>query len=224
MDMTADPSTARDPETQMAVRGPGRPRRYDAEVEVAMILDAGFRVMRRNGYADASMADILEEASISSRAFYRHFPSKDDLLLALLRREAGRVSAQLDDAVSAAAGATDAIYAWLDVSLDVFFEPRRVLRAAIMSSDAARRAEGYGLVIEEIGRKHARPLVRAISDGVATGEITSPDPELDASLILSLCSSMSNTTWSAPMRIDRDLARASILRYVCPAIGLRPRP
>ena len=73
----------------------GRPRRFEAEDELRILLDAAFVVMERNGYADAAVADILREADLSTRSFYRHFESKDQLLCALFRREAEAAAARL---------------------------------------------------------------------------------------------------------------------------------
>ena len=66
----------------------GRPRRFEAEDELRILFDAALVVMERNGYHDAAVADILAEADLSTRSFYRHFESKDQLLCALYRREA----------------------------------------------------------------------------------------------------------------------------------------
>jgi AcrR family transcriptional regulator len=41
------------------------------------------------------VADILNEADLSTRSFYRHFASKDQLLCALFRREAEAAAARL---------------------------------------------------------------------------------------------------------------------------------
>ena len=80
----------------------GRPRRFEPEDELRLLLDAALVVMERNGYADAAVADILREADLSTRSFYRHFESKDQLLCALFRREAEAAAARLDDKVHSA--------------------------------------------------------------------------------------------------------------------------
>ena len=71
----------------------GRPRRFESEDELRILLDAALVVMERNGYTDAAVADILREADLSTRSFYRHFESKDQLLSALFRREADAAAA-----------------------------------------------------------------------------------------------------------------------------------
>ena len=52
-------------------------------------MDAALKVMRRNGFQGASVQDILDRAGLSTRAFYRQFQSKDDLLLAMFRTASG---------------------------------------------------------------------------------------------------------------------------------------
>ena len=56
---------------------------YSAEVR--RLLDAGREVMRRKGTGKrATVAEIIAEAALSNEAFYRHFPSKDALVAAIL--------------------------------------------------------------------------------------------------------------------------------------------
>ncbi|HXM54256.1 MAG TPA: TetR/AcrR family transcriptional regulator [Candidatus Dormibacteraeota bacterium] len=54
------------------------------------ILDASRRCFVRNGFHVTSMQDILAEARLSVGAVYRYFPSKDDIVIAI-------VDAALDD-------------------------------------------------------------------------------------------------------------------------------
>ncbi len=50
----------------------GRPRRFEPADELRRLFDAALVVMQRNGYADVAVADILAEAGLSTRSFYRH--------------------------------------------------------------------------------------------------------------------------------------------------------
>ena len=54
-----------------------------ARDDVDQLIRAGLAVLRRDGAADMTIADVLAEAGLSTRAFYRHFTSKSDLLLAI---------------------------------------------------------------------------------------------------------------------------------------------
>ena len=59
--------------------------RYEAYTdEVHRLLDAAFSVMRRTGSVSPRVSEIVREAGLSNQAFYRHFSSKDELLVAVL--------------------------------------------------------------------------------------------------------------------------------------------
>ena len=104
----------------------GRPRRFESADELRILLDAALVVMERNGYTDAAVADILREADLSTRSFYRHFESKDQLLCALYRREAEAAAARLTAKVEAAVDPRAALDAWIDeISPSATIGPRR---------------------------------------------------------------------------------------------------
>ena len=65
--------------------------------EVRRLLDAGLAVMQRCGTTSRPrVADIVAEAGLSNDAFYRHFPSKDALVAALVDDGAARLRSYLD--------------------------------------------------------------------------------------------------------------------------------
>lgn len=49
------------------------------------IIDAGLTVIARHGYTGATTAAICREAGIGSGTFFHYFPTKDHLLVAILR-------------------------------------------------------------------------------------------------------------------------------------------
>lgn len=64
--------------------------------EVRRLLDAGLEVMRRCGTASRPrVADVVAAAGLSNDAFYRHFPSKDALVAAILEDGAERLRSYL---------------------------------------------------------------------------------------------------------------------------------
>ncbi|MCU1430885.1 MAG: putative transcriptional regulator, TetR family [Actinomycetia bacterium] len=59
-------------------------RRDAYATEARRFIDAALVVMRRTGSIDPQVRDVVREAGLSNQAFYKHFPSKDALLLAIL--------------------------------------------------------------------------------------------------------------------------------------------
>lgn len=60
------------------------------------LLDIALALIARDGYGAASMAAIAQAAGITKPVIYRIYPSRQALLLALYRREQGRIDAALD--------------------------------------------------------------------------------------------------------------------------------
>lgn len=55
-----------------------------AEVTRKRILDAGYALFRRKGFARVSMDDIAAAAGVTKKSLYYHYESKDELLRAVL--------------------------------------------------------------------------------------------------------------------------------------------
>lgn len=58
----------------------GTPRTIRSQVTRAALLDAGARIVGRQGYAEASVARITEDAGIAQGTFYNYFESRQELL------------------------------------------------------------------------------------------------------------------------------------------------
>jgi len=56
---------------------PARRAKYRAERE--QIMRAAYRLIQQNGSRETSVHDVLRETGFSTRAFYRHFRSRDEL-------------------------------------------------------------------------------------------------------------------------------------------------
>ena len=59
-------------------------RRATYEEEVRRLVSASFELVRRDGSLEPRVGEIVAEAGLSNQAFYKHFRSKDELLLAVL--------------------------------------------------------------------------------------------------------------------------------------------
>jgi AcrR family transcriptional regulator len=199
----------------------GRPRRFQAEDELRILLDAAFTVMERNGYVDATVADILREADLSTRSFYRHFGSKDQLLCALYRREAEQAAARLHAKVEAASSSRAALDAWIDEILSFGHHRTKAARVAVLGSPGAMRAEGYTQETRHAARLLMAPLEALLAQGAADGSFPLADPLADAPLVQSVA-------WAAaglsPARDKPPRAEASRqVRSFCErALGVEP--
>ena len=98
---------------QTAVR-----RRPDYVSEVRRLLDSARRVIARTGTASsARVADIVAEAGLSNDAFYRHFPSKDALIAALVEDGAEHLSAGIARKMAEESTPEGKLRCWVDAML-----------------------------------------------------------------------------------------------------------
>ena len=205
-------------ETSAPKRGVGRPRRFHDDTERRMLVEAAVAVLSRGDDHSFSVAEVLAEADLSTRAFYRHFDSKEALLEALVLREAASVGRALARAVSQAADPIAAVSAWLDRFLDVFYEPRRARRAQQLTSAAFDGTGPSVQLMAEMRRISCAPLVEALRTGHEQGVLHSPTPEADAYSIYNLVTAAREADDGASS--DRALAHAHVERFAWPALGI----
>jgi AcrR family transcriptional regulator len=72
--------------SSLAAPGTGR-RELQKHDRERRIIAAARRLFDRKGYADTAMEEIADRAGLAVGTLYNYFPSKDELLLVILRRE-----------------------------------------------------------------------------------------------------------------------------------------
>jgi AcrR family transcriptional regulator len=70
------------------------------------ILDSSYELFSRRGIRDVGVDDVIENAGVAKATLYRHFPSKDDLVLAFLECREERWSHDLVEAGARSRGST----------------------------------------------------------------------------------------------------------------------
>jgi AcrR family transcriptional regulator len=199
--------------------GPGRPRRFEADEELRRLFDAAFAVVARAGYEDVTVADILAEAGMATRSFYRHFASKDDLLNAMFRRDARRFAASVTRRVADAPGPWEALVVWVDEILALSLDEPRAQRAAVLGSPAAMRSLAPG----ELHRAHdllVAPLTATLVAGRSGGVFAGIRPEADAPLVSAATWETLTRARDAAERADADRLRADLLSFLRRALSV----
>jgi AcrR family transcriptional regulator len=159
--------------------------------EVRRLLDAGLAEMQRRGTGGRPrVADIVAAAGLSNDAFYRHFPSKDALVAAILEDGADRLRSYLAHQMSKAATPQDAVASWVDGILN------QAADEDIAATTLAVLWNGGGTSLDTSSRPSASaPLGTLLHEPFA--ELGSPDPELDASLVAhAIVGKLSDLLWA----------------------------
>ena len=152
----------------------------DRSLERRRIIDAAYRCLDRNSGTSASITDILDEAGLGTRAFYRNFSTKHDLLLEMFRRDREAVLAQLREVVARAETPIEALRLWMTHMFDIITDPRRRKRMATFYSDEMRRTPGYPRELELFATAEEAALAAILHRGRADGTFTACTPEADA--------------------------------------------
>jgi len=161
----------------------GRPRHYDAETERSMLLRAGSRLLRTQKQESVTLAAILEESTLHTRAFYRHFRTKEDLFVAVHWQQGEELHSILQARVQAAPSPMDGVVAWIDQMLRLqFYRP------------AADHVSAYKEAVETMYSKGLyrpkpllmEPLREALAAGQQDGSLPNAVPDLHAAMIWSL--------------------------------------
>ncbi len=197
----------------------GRARRFDPETELELLYGATLKVLRRNDYADVAIADILEEAGLSTRSFYRHFQSKDELLLMLYRRDAEAASDRLRARVGKAESSPEALEAWIDEILSFRFDRRKAERVALLGAASARRADGYAVEAVHSGKLLSAPLVEVLEAGKRDGSFPEADPRPHAEMIRAIVFDLGGLNSSGRGPVPRSTATQDVLRFCLRALG-----
>ncbi|MFE9096764.1 TetR/AcrR family transcriptional regulator [Streptomyces sp. NPDC007264] len=144
------------------------------------IIDAAYRCLAASNGGSVSVNDILKAAGLSTRAFYRHFDSKDGLLLAMFRRDSERVLSELQSAAARASTPPEALRVWIEVTLRLTSQAQRRKHVQVMTSEEAQRATGYAVERERFGAAQTAAIAQILHRGREDGSFPLTDPETDA--------------------------------------------
>jgi len=114
---------------------------YRAEVQ--RILDATYRLIARDDVVDPPLRDILRESGLSIQAFYKHFQSKDELMLVLLDDGRRRLVGYLEHRMAKATDPAGRIRAWIEGVLAQAADPEVAARTRPFLTHQDRLAEQF---------------------------------------------------------------------------------
>jgi AcrR family transcriptional regulator len=160
---------------RIAAATASRRRRPDYPAEVRALLAAARKVIAASG--KARVADIVAEAGLSNDAFYRHFPSKDDLVAALSQEGTERVAASLARRMAEHEDPAAQVRCWVSGLLEQASADKAGQNLAVINVST-----GFNTALPTGAHEISRlPLARLLHDPFAA--LGSPDPAFDAELV-----------------------------------------
>lgn len=163
---------------------------------------------------------ILARAEVSSRTFYRHFQSKDDLFLAMLEQVTERLAVVLDEIAAAPdPDPLDRLRAWIGQMFTLAGETDLHRYLAVLDCDEMRSAKGYRVARERSRARREVSLATILRSGRAAGVFPLADPESDAIAIAALISrELTSARIFDPAQIPQ--SRARVEGFTLRALGV----
>jgi AcrR family transcriptional regulator len=213
--MTEDAGSAPTPTGLMreAVRRPLAARWAVYAEEVQRLVDATYRVVEHTGSLDPTVREILRESGLSNQAFYRHFRSKDELLVALLDDGRRRMADYLRRRIAGAEDTAGKVTAWIEGVLAQAGDPVAAARTRPFLAHQDRLAELFPAEQRSSAEAMRAPLEEVLrAAGFA-------DPAGDALTVYRLTLSCLHDHLRARTAPAPD-ETAHLVRFACRGLGI----
>jgi AcrR family transcriptional regulator len=129
------------------------------------------------GVTETTIRDIAQGAGVAEGALYRHYPSKDELILDLFQRHYALFAARLDALQAAQTHTRDKLAAMIRECCRIFDEEPVLFRFLLLvQHHSLHRIEGRGTPVEIVREVLAR--------GMEAGEIAAGDVDLATALVM----------------------------------------
>ena len=184
------------------------------EEEVARLTSAARVVLARGGWWGFKVESVLRVAGLSTRCFYRHFETKDHLLLRMLQEDMGRAARRLERVCTDADPATR-VRAWVDGVMDMAYVERVARPTVLFASHWHLLVATFPEETDACRAALLAPLRRALQDLPADVRV---DATVEAMFYL-VCGSTAQAITSAG-RPPRDEMEAWVVPTIERLIGI----
>jgi AcrR family transcriptional regulator len=186
------------------------------------LVRAARHVLERGGFATASVVAIAERAGVSTGALYRHFPSKAELFVEVLRAAGEGELAEMNAAATQAGSFIARLEAVVTTYARRALHNRR-LAWALVYEPVDPLVDAERLVYR---RNYCRGMAALLRQGIAAGEFPNENPDLTAAALVGV---ISETLVGPLSPIGGNSASdaetvASLLRFCRRSVGVRDVP
>ena len=148
--------------------------------ERAAIIRAARRLIGHSASGATPIEDILRGAGVNRRTFYRHFPSKDALVLAMQEESGELVRQALCAAADRAADGRAAVLAWIEEFLSIGWDAHRLREGRTFLAPEVGLVAGIETAMEDLHARHRAVLEAALRRALTDRTLPSAVPERDA--------------------------------------------
>src|ERR1700760_2446218 len=160
-------------------------------------------------------------AELSTRAFYRHFESKDQLVAAVFLEMARAEKRRLQRKMAKAGDPVEAVAAWIDGRLDLAFDENVKSDLRLLSVEAQSQMFAAPELIQPAFEEMLKPLIEQLNDGLRDGVFHDADPVAEAKSIQGVVWASTEPQWAAA-NYERSEVRRRALRFCLRGLGVKP--
>jgi len=183
------------------------------------IVAAASKSVREQGVRGLSVSVVLDRAGLSTRAFYRHFDSKDQLVAAVFLEMARAEKRRLRRTMAEATTPVEAVAAWIDGRLDLAFDENIKSDLRRLSQEAQSQMFASPELVQPAYAEMLTPLIEQLERGLEHGEFHDIDPITDAQSIQGVVWACTERQW-ATGECERADVRERALRFCLRGLGV----
>lgn len=192
----------------------------DPDVRRAIVAAAS-EAVREQGVRGLSIAAVLDRAGLSTRAFYRHFESKDQLVAAVFLEMALVEKRRLRRKMAKTTNPVEAVCAWIDGRLDLAFDKKIKSDLRHVSLEAQSQMFASPDLIGPAYSEMLEPLIEQLRRGLSDGVFHNIDPVTDAQSIQGVVWTSTEQQWTSGV-CQRAEVRERALRFCLRGLGVAP--
>ncbi len=171
--------------------------------EVRRLVEASFRLIRESGQLEAPVSRIVRAAGLSNHAFYKHFRSKNELLVTVLDDGMRQLSGYLRHRMETTSSPEQRIRRWIAGMCEQALNPRAAAATRPFALSRARLAELFPAEVAESERRLTALLRAAIEAAIAAGELPPTDAAREADTLYDLAMGWMQRMLAQPEPPDR---------------------
>lgn len=180
-----------------------------------LILQVAEEVFLEKGYHDTSMEEIAARVGVAKGTVYLHFPSKEDLVVAIFTRDTQTFSQAVDDAITSQTGVTARakLEAILYFMYSGFYSKHAQLLYSIFTNTDLRRLfiEKKKGCLRDLWEHLAERITVVLEEGKTSGEF---DTAIPTSVMLSAFFSLQSPRSYERLVVGEHMSPEELVKYL----------
>jgi AcrR family transcriptional regulator len=146
------------------------------------ILDAAMVCLNDRGFGRSTMSDVAKAAGIGRGTVYWHFPSKDELFLAVIQREVDKANAELQPLMAMDMPTVEKLELMIAATFQMYQEVPHLFRSvlSIITGAGEELEQQLEAMMGDLYRLYNSMVSELLEKGKAQGTVR---PELDTAVV-----------------------------------------